>query len=144
MTRTILLPALPLLLLAACRSSTPGPGPADGAPPPPPEMDATWPSGDSPSRPADAGDPADAAPASDATPSRPGWRLTWSDEFEGPAGTAPEPTRWRYDVGGDGWGNAELQHYTDRRDNSALDGNGNLAITARREMFGARSYTSRA
>jgi beta-glucanase (GH16 family) len=73
---------------------------------------------------------------------RPGWRLIWSDEFDGPAGAAPDPARWKFDVGGDGWGNAELQHYTDRRENSALDGQGHLAITARREDFGGRSYTS--
>ena len=29
--------------------------------------------------------------------------LTWSDEFDGPAGTPPDPSRWRYDLGGDGW-----------------------------------------
>src|ERR1700687_2054885 len=34
-----------------------------------------------------------------------GWVLTWSDEFDGPAGTAPDRSKWGYDVGGNGWGN---------------------------------------
>ena len=37
---------------------------------------------------------------------RDGWTLTWQDEF-----TAPEVdlTNWMYELGGNGWGNAELQ-----------------------------------
>src|SRR5579863_7802886 len=34
----------------------------------------------------------------------PGWTLTWSDEFNGPDGTAVDPTKWKHDVGGTGWG----------------------------------------
>src|SRR5687767_6913833 len=70
------------------------------------------------------------------------WQLSWSDEFDGPSGAAPDPTKWSFEVGGSGWGNQELQFYTDRRDNSALDGAGNLVITARREGIGGREYTS--
>ncbi|WP_449384998.1 family 16 glycosylhydrolase [Cellulomonas soli] len=66
--------------------------------------------------------------------------LIWSQEFDGAAGTAPDPSVWRYDTGAGGWGNAELQTYTTSRSNSALDGAGNLVITARREPDG--SYTS--
>jgi beta-glucanase (GH16 family) len=66
--------------------------------------------------------------------------LLAADEFDGPAGSAPNPGIWRYDLGGGGWGNGELEVYTDSRRNSALDGNGNLVITARREADG--SYTS--
>jgi beta-glucanase (GH16 family) len=66
--------------------------------------------------------------------------LLAADEFDGPAGSAPNPGIWRYDLGGGGWGNGELQGYTDSRRNSALDGAGNLVITARREADG--SYTS--
>ncbi|PZE90032.1 glycoside hydrolase family 16 protein [Curtobacterium sp. MCBD17_008] len=66
--------------------------------------------------------------------------LLAADEFDGPAGSAPNPGIWRHDLGGGGWGNGELEVYTDSRRNSALDGNGNLAITARREADG--SYTS--
>jgi beta-glucanase (GH16 family) len=88
--------------------------------------------------------PADAAPAPvarDGGPG-PGWRLVWSDEFDGAAGAAPDATRWKFDVGGGGWGNAELEYHTNRRENSALDGQGNLAITAQREDYMGRAYTS--
>lgn len=78
-----------------------------------------------------------AAPADAATS---GGTLLAADEFDGPAGTAPNPGIWRFDTGAGGWGNAELQTYTDSRRNSALDGAGNLVITARREADG--SYTS--
>jgi beta-glucanase (GH16 family)/O-antigen/teichoic acid export membrane protein len=53
------------------------------------------------------------------------------DDFNGAAGTRPDPTRWGYDVGGGGWGNDEAQVYTDALENAGLDGNGHLLITAR-------------
>jgi beta-glucanase (GH16 family) len=75
--------------------------------------------------------------------------LTWSDEFNGPAGTPPDASRWKYDIGGSGWGNNELEYYTSSTSNAALDGNGNLVITARRENpagygchYGTCQYTS--
>ena len=75
--------------------------------------------------------------------------LVWADEFNGPAGQAPDAGRWRYDIGGSGWGNSELEYYTNRTANSALDGAGNLVITARREnpsgfgcWYGSCQYTS--
>lgn len=75
--------------------------------------------------------------------------LTWSDEFNGAAGTAPDPAKWRHDIGGGGWGNNELQYYTNSTSNAAHDGNGNLVITARREnpagygcWYGSCQYTS--
>ncbi|MFH0729956.1 MAG: glycoside hydrolase family 16 protein [Pseudomonadota bacterium] len=58
-------------------------------------------------------------------------RLVWSDEFEGPKGAPPDPTKWGRESGGEGWGNRELQYYTDQPENAALDGNSCLAITAR-------------
>lgn len=70
------------------------------------------------------------------------WTLVWSDEFDGPAGQAPDPTVWTPEVGGDGWGNQQLEFNTDRTENAALDGDGNLVITARREAFQGNSYTS--
>jgi beta-glucanase (GH16 family) len=70
------------------------------------------------------------------------WTLVWQDEFEGPANTAPDPTKWSYQLGGWGWGNKELQNYTDSLTNGALDGNGNLVITARAEMSGTNAYSS--
>ncbi len=66
--------------------------------------------------------------------------LVWQDEFEGPAGTAPNPSNWTYDLGANGWGNQELENYTDSRENAALNGQGQLAITARRGSSGG--YTS--
>jgi beta-glucanase (GH16 family) len=73
-----------------------------------------------------------------------GWELTWSDEFEGEAGTMPNPSRWTFDIGtGDnGWGNGEFQYYTDRPENVSLDGEGNLVITAKKELFSGSQYTS--
>jgi beta-glucanase (GH16 family) len=66
--------------------------------------------------------------------------LVWSDEFDGPAGTLPDPAKWSFEIGGDGWGNGELQFHTAA--NAALDGAGHLVITARREPQGARAFTS--
>jgi beta-glucanase (GH16 family) len=65
-----------------------------------------------------------------------GWVLTWSDEFDGPAGTPPDPQVWGYDLGDGaangliGWGNNELQWYADEPENAALDGEGHLVISA--------------
>ncbi|WP_231751101.1 family 16 glycosylhydrolase [Mycobacterium sp. NAZ190054] len=59
--------------------------------------------------------------------------LVLFDDFNGPAGTPPDPARWGHDVGGGGWGNGESQVYTDSPKNAALDGNGHLVITARRD-----------
>jgi beta-glucanase (GH16 family) len=74
----------------------------------------------------------------------PRWTLTWSDEFDGPAGQPPDPARWTFDVGTGvtGWGNGQLEYDTARPENASLDGAGNLAITARRESFQGSAYTS--
>lgn len=69
------------------------------------------------------------------------YELVWSDEFDGAAGTPPNPANWGYDIGTD-WGNAQLEWTTDRTENAAHDGNGNLVITARRESFNGQDYTS--
>jgi beta-glucanase (GH16 family) len=62
------------------------------------------------------------------------WELAWSDEFNGAAGTSVDNTKWAFDIGrgpnNDGWGNQELQTYTNSTDNVRLDGNGNLLIIA--------------
>jgi beta-glucanase (GH16 family) len=68
--------------------------------------------------------------------------LSFADEFDGPAGSRPDPAHWTYDLGGSGWGNNELQDYTNSTRNAALDGAGHLAITALAESQGGRSYTS--
>jgi beta-glucanase (GH16 family) len=79
----------------------------------------------------------------DAAADTAGWRLVWSDEFEGPAGSAVDSTKWKFDLGNNnGWGNAELEDYTNRTQNAALDGNGNLVIAARKEALGGQQYTS--
>lgn len=58
-------------------------------------------------------------------------QLIFSDDFNGAAGARPDPTKWVFDTGGGGWGNHELQYYTDAPDNASLDGHGKLVITAR-------------
>lgn len=79
----------------------------------------------------------------------PGYSLAWADEFDGPAGAPPDPETWWRETGGHGWGNAELQYYTDENSNAALDGAGHLAVTVRRAdpdlaaaRYGGCGYTS--
>lgn len=59
------------------------------------------------------------------------WLPTLVDHFDGPAGALPDASVWKIETGGGGWGNNELQTYTTSPDNVSLDGQGNLAITAR-------------
>ena len=75
-----------------------------------------------------------------------GWTLVWSDEFNGPDGSRPDPAKWKFDVGGNGWGNDELEYYTRRPENSFVRG-GNLVIQVQKESFTGpdqvtRDYTS--
>lgn len=72
------------------------------------------------------------------------WQLVWEDNFEGTAGTSPDASKWTYDIGTgtNGWGNNQLEYDTDRPENVSLDGNGNLVITAIKENYLGRSYTS--
>ena len=65
--------------------------------------------------------------------------LIWSDEFDQPG--APNPAKWNYDLGAGGWGNQELQYYTNRTDN-AIVSNGTLKIIAKKENFSGSAYTS--
>ena len=88
----------------------------------------------------------DPASPSGQPPTQSGWQLTWSDEFDTADGSAPDPARWVFDIGGGGWGNNELQSYTNRRENSAVRG-GALVIRVLKEPFigtdgVARDYTS--
>ena len=62
----------------------------------------------------------------------------WHDEFDS---TALDTTRWTFDIGGGGWGNAELEYYTNRAVNARVD-SGALIIEARPESLGGSSYTS--
>ena len=67
------------------------------------------------------------------------WQLVWSDEFA--YNGALDPTKWTFETGGSGWGNNELQHYTDRPENARADGD-HLVIEARRESFAGNGFTS--
>jgi beta-glucanase (GH16 family) len=68
------------------------------------------------------------------------WSLAWSDEFDGPAGAAPDASKWTYDLGGDGFGNQELETYCapgsaaapcdPAHPNAVMDGRGHLVISA--------------
>lgn len=72
-----------------------------------------------------------------------GYKLVWQDLFDA---EELNPMRWDIEVNGDGGGNSELQYYTDREVNVRLgdDGNGNgcLILTARRENYMGKNFTS--
>jgi len=67
-----------------------------------------------------------------------GWKLAWSDEFNG---TTIDPKNWIFDKGGNGWGNVEMEYYTDRPENARVE-NGMLVIEARQEKYEGLNYTS--
>jgi beta-glucanase (GH16 family) len=74
------------------------------------------------------------------------WSLVWSDEFDGPTGSPVDSSKWSFDIGGNGWGNNELETYTSRTANADLEG-GTLIIKALKETFTGtdgitRNYTS--
>lgn len=82
-------------------------------------------------------------------PGPPGWRLVWSDEFEG---DAIDPKKWDYDLGNgfysyeaeqwiSGWGNGELQYYTKEPENACVR-DGMLRIVAAKESLHGCGYTS--
>ena len=58
------------------------------------------------------------------------WRLIWSDEFDGDAGTPINDVNWTQEVGSFGADHHELQYYTDHAENASIDGKSNLAIVA--------------
>ncbi|MBT9392188.1 glycoside hydrolase family 16 protein [Hymenobacter sp. NST-14] len=62
----------------------------------------------------------------------------WADEFNS---GALDQSKWTYELGGGGWGNQELQAYTNSRDN-VYQANGNLVIQALRQQSGNNAYTS--
>lgn len=55
-----------------------------------------------------------------------GWALVWNDEFDGPALNLE---KWSYEIGGHGWGNNELQYYSDD-DSTAFIRDGKLVLRA--------------
>ena len=68
------------------------------------------------------------------------YQLVWSDEFD--SAGLPDASRWDYDVGGNGWGNHELEYYTASRSENARIENGNLVIETRKESYNSSQYTS--
>ena len=66
------------------------------------------------------------------------WKLVWSDEFNG---DSLNTDVWTRETGGSGWGNNELQYYTDRTDNSYVS-DGTLKIVAKRENYSNCRFTS--
>lgn len=116
--------------LAGCSTGTNG-SHASGVPTRPPVTDGTTP----------AVSPTATQPASP-------WKLVWSDEFDGAAGTPPDPSKWTPSVGGGGWGNQQLDYDTNNQ-NAYRDGQGNLVIEARKGnpanyqcWYGPCQYTS--
>jgi len=74
------------------------------------------------------------------------WTLVWSDEFNAPNGAPVDSSKWVLETGGGGWGNEELEYYTNRAKN-AYQQDGNLVIKVLREKYKgpdgvSRNYTS--
>jgi beta-glucanase (GH16 family) len=87
-----------------------------------------------------------ATPTLAQTAPNPSWQLTWSDEFNAPDGSSPDPANWSFAIGGKGYGNHELETYTNRPVN-AHQQDGHLVITAQKEDLTGpdgilRHYTS--
>lgn len=84
-----------------------------------------------------------AVPAIPAPPPHTSWNFeptpAWQDEFDYTG--LPDPAKWSFEQGGDGWGNHELQYYT-RSHGNARVGDGVLSIVARKEKREGRNYTS--
>ncbi|MER6014363.1 glycoside hydrolase family 16 protein [Streptomyces bluensis] len=84
---------------------------------------------------------ASAAQASAPTPPT-GWTQVFVDDFDGPAGTGVNTSNWQYATGTSypggpaNWGTGEVETMTNSTNNVALDGNGNLRITPRRDSAG--------
>jgi beta-glucanase (GH16 family) len=68
------------------------------------------------------------------------WNIVWSDEFNG---TVIDRGKWRFERGNgtDGWGNKELEYYTDWSQNAYVS-NGLLNIVALQTNYGGFHYTS--
>src|SRR6201993_1764411 len=74
------------------------------------------------------------------------WKMVWSDEFNGPNGSPVDSSKWVSETGGGGWGNNELEYYTNRLEN-AFQQDGNLVIKVLQEKYvgpgdASRNYTS--
>ncbi|MBC7271190.1 MAG: carbohydrate-binding protein [Streptomyces sp.] len=77
-----------------------------------------------------------------APPPPSGWTQVFVDDFNGAAGTGVNTSNWRYSTGTGypggpaNWGTGEIETMTSSTNNVALDGNGNLRITPRRDAAG--------
>ncbi|WP_276499302.1 glycoside hydrolase family 16 protein [Pontibacter litorisediminis] len=100
------------LLTTSCGSKSDDPGPLAPAPRPQAPQDKNW--------------------TFEASP-------VWADEFDYTG--KPDAGKWGYDTGGHGWGNNELQYYTENLSNATVAG-GTLTITARKEQRDGKDYTS--
>lgn len=74
-----------------------------------------------------------------------GYELVWADEFDYTG--LPDDKKWSYDVGDGcpnvcGWGNNELEYYTEKRLENARVEDGHLIITAIKEKMGSKEYSS--
>ncbi|MDZ7776766.1 MAG: hypothetical protein U5L09_14760 [Bacteroidales bacterium] len=67
--------------------------------------------------------------------------LVCQDEFDGNG--LPDDEKWGYDIGGSGWGNNELQYYTQADTNNARVEDGKLIIEAHKETYSGNNYTLR-
>jgi beta-glucanase (GH16 family) len=96
---------------------------------------------------------ASAAPApvphTTASSATPALQATFTDDFDGAAGSGVDTSKWTQETGDNSGNNHERQYYTSGTDNAALDGNGHLVITAKKEnpnnyqcWYGTCQYTS--
>ena len=74
-------------------------------------------------------------------PSDASYQLAWSEEFDYADGAQPSSSTWSWDIGGGGWGNGELQYYTNRTVNSHVN-DSQLLVQAAYESYGGSAYTS--
>ena len=66
-------------------------------------------------------------------------KLVWQEEFNYTG--KPDTTKWSYNLGGHGWGNNELQYYTDELKNAEVK-DGKLTIHLIKENVGQNTFTS--
>jgi len=68
------------------------------------------------------------------------WKLVWSDEFDG---NSIDTTKWTFDIGNWGWGNQELQYYTDNREKNLRLEDGLLIIEAHKNDMNEKWTSAR-